>query len=312
MAHDHGDHAATPSGGRLGGAAGLNVGFAVVQVAVGLAIGSVAVLADAVHQVVDAVGLVLALVAARLVQAGATSRSTYGLGRADALGALLSGSLLLASVGWIGWEAVERLGDPQEVAGLPVVAIGLVATSVNAGSLWLVGHHGAHLSLKAARLHLLTDLAGSLVVVVTGVVLAGTSWQWADPVASLLLCVAVLWSTTELLRRAVSELLDRTPVHLPVEAVERVVGATEGVQAVHHVHVRGLGAGRSSVTAHVEVSGRLPLHEAQGIVDRASATLRSELGVQHVTLQVECHACDEPAHAAIGAEPAGPFGALDG
>lgn len=296
--HDHGDHGVDLAGrgGRLGVAAGLNVGFAVVQVTVGLAVGSVAVLADAVHQVVDALGLVLALVAARLASVTVTSRSTYGLGRADALGALLSGGLLLASVGWIAWEAAGRLAEPRDVEGLPVIVIGLVATAVNAGSLVLVGHHGEHLSLRAARLHLITDLAGSLVVVLAGVALAGTTWTWADPVASLVLCVAVLWSTVQLLRRAVSELLDRSPPDVPVRAVTAVLAAAPGIDAVHHVHVRGLGVGRASVTAHVVVAGSMTLHQAQDVVESAGASLREQLGVAHTTLQVECHACGEPSH----------------
>lgn len=300
-AHDHA-HALPPGtgGGRLGLAAAVNVGFAVVQVVVGLAIGSVAVLADALHQVVDAVGLVTALVASRLARRPADARATYGLGRADALGGLLSGALLLASVAWIAIEAVERLSSPIDVSGTGVIVVGVVALVVNGGSLLLVGDDEHQLSLRAARLHLLTDLGGSAVVVVTGVVLVNTDAAWVDPAASLLLVVAVLWSTVQLTRRAVSELLDRAPRDVRVDDVATVLLELPDVVAVHHVHARSLGVGRASVTAHLVVAHNLDVHAAQLLVADCSERLRARLGVDHTTLQVECHECADADHAVAG------------
>lgn len=296
MGQGHAHAARGVSGGRLAGAAIGNVGFAVVQVVVGLAIASVAVLADAAHQVVDAIGLVTAVGSVWLVRRPAGERSTFGLGRADALGALLSSLLLLASVAWIAVEAVERLREPAEVAGVPVIVIGLVAVAVNAGSMWLVGHDGDHLSLQAARLHLLTDLGGSVVVVLTGVVLANTSLLWVDPAASLLLCVAVLASTMTLLRRSVSVLLDRSPPEMELQAVVTTLSHDVDVTDVHHLHVRDLGAGRTSVTAHLIVDRNLDVHATQLLVERSSELLRDRFGVDHVTLQVECHTCTDTTH----------------
>lgn len=289
-------HAHVVSTARLGGAAAGNVAFAVVQVVVGLAIGSVAVLADASHQVVDAVGLLTALSATVLARRPSSERSTFGLGRADALGGLLSGMLLFASVVWIAVESVERLVTPQDVAGGPVVVIGLVALGVNAVSVRLVGDHGDHLSLRAARLHLLTDLAGSAIVVLAGLVLVGTSWTWVDPVASLALCVAVVWSTSRLVRRATSELLDRSPPDLTVSTVSATLVEHAEVTAAHHVHVRALGGGEVSVTAHVVVDGSRDVHATQELVGELSDLLRARHAVGHVTLQVECHDCDDTEH----------------
>lgn len=297
--HDHGhghahDHAGVdPS--RLTLAASLNVGFAVIQVAVGLALASIAVLADALHQVVDAVGLVMALVAVRMSRRPADDSMSFGWGKADALGGYTSGLLLLASVLWIVWEAIERLQDPIDVSGGGVVAIGIAGILVNGFSLRLLGH-GDHLSLEAARLHLLVDLAGSVIVVVAGAVLAGTDLTWADPVASLLINVLVLSGLVGLLRRATGELLDRSPATAGTDAVRRVLLAHDGVREVHHVHARSLGPNDMSVTAHVVLDGSLRLHDAQTQLDELQAELATRLGVHHATIQLECHECDDAAH----------------
>lgn len=203
--HDHGvghshDHSAV-SNGRLGVAAAVNVGFAVVQVIVGLALGSVVVLADALHQVVDAIGLLTALVALTLLRRPATSTMSYGWGKADALGGYTSGLLLLGSVVWVVYESIERLFNPVEVDGGGVILIGIAGIVVNGASVLILGE-GEHLSLKAARLHLLVDLAGSVIVVLAGVVLRGTSLTWIDPVASLLINALVLHGTWNVLRAA--------------------------------------------------------------------------------------------------------------
>lgn len=297
-AHDHGSHGhgdGDTSVTRLGVASGINVGFAVVQVVVGLALGSVAVLADAAHQVVDALGLVTALIALTLARRPSDDQMSYGWGKADALGGLLSAVLLLVSVGWIVLEAVERLREPAEVSGVGVIAIGLAGIAVNGGSVVLVGH-GHQLSVKAARLHLLTDLAGSVIVVVTGFVLAAGGWDGIDPLASLVLSALVLHATWRLARNAVDELLDRTPAAVTPDAIRGALADLGSVTDVHHVHSRPLGGGKVSVTAHVVVDGAQSLHEAQATIDEVSARLAERLGVAHTTLQLECHDCDAPEH----------------
>lgn len=293
--HDHvhvdEDHAV----GRLVAAASVNVGFAVIQVVVGLALGSVAVLADSAHQVVDAIGLITALGAVILAQRPASMLMSFGWGKADALGGLLSGLLLLGSIVWIVWEAIERLSDPADVSGTGVIVIGVAGVLVNGGSVLLVGH-GDLLSIKAARLHLLTDLAGSVIVVLTGFILASGGWSGVDPVASLLLSAMVLHATWNLIRRSSYELLDRAPPTVTPEAVRTVLSGIEGIEDVHHVHARSLGGGKVSVTAHVVVEGDPSLHDAQAFIDLVTATLVEHLGVAHTTLQLECHACDDVDH----------------
>ena len=290
------DHHSDHRGGRLGAAAVLNTAFGVVQVVVGLAIGSVVVLADAAHQAVDALGLITAWIALRIARRPATDLWSFGFGKADALGGFVSALLLLGSVAWIVTESVGRLFEPEPVSGGAVMAIGAVAIAVNGAGVLLVGHDSSAMSLRAARLHLLTDLAGSVVVVISGALLAAGGPAWIDPVASLALSAAVLWVTLQLVRSVVRVLLDREPEGLRREDVVATLLAQPGVDGVHHVHLRPLGGGETSVTAHVVVEGTGPVHDAQRLVGELTRSLQLEHGVGHATIQVECHECDDHAH----------------
>jgi len=283
-------------GGRLGVAALLNTGFGVVQVIVGLAIGSVVVLADAAHQAVDALGLITAWIALRIARRPATDLWSFGFGKADALGGFVSALLLLGSVAWIVAESVRRLFEPEPVSGGAVMAIGAVAIAVNGAGVLLVGHDSSAMSLRAARLHLLTDLAGSVVVVISGALLAVGGPAWIDPVASLVLSAAVLWVTLQLVRSVVRVLLDREPEGLSRDDVVATLLAEPRVEGVHHVHLRPLGGGATSVTAHVVVEGSGPVHDAQRLVGQLTHSLQVEHGVGHATIQVECHECEDHAH----------------
>ena len=287
--HEHGR-----DGARLAVAAGANTLFAVVQIVVGLAIGSVVVLADAAHQAVDALGLITALVAVRVARRPASRAWSYGFGKADALGGFASALLLLGSVAWITVESVRRLFEPAPVDGGGVVAIGLVAIVVNGLGVVLVGHgHGDEaMSMRAARLHLLTDLAGSVVVVVAGGLLVATDLAWIDPVASLLVSTAVVWSTVRLIRSATAILLDRSPSDVSTEQLATLMTEHPDVDLIHHVHVRSLGGGRHTASAHVVVHGATTVHRSQEIIDELARSVDEVLGVEHVTLQVECpHHC---------------------
>ena len=158
MSENHAGHAHghAHDGARLGLAAGANTLFAVVQIVVGLAIGSVVVLADAAHQAVDALGLITAFIAVRIARRPASHDWSYGFGKADALGGFVSALLLLASVGWIVIESVRRLFEPESVEGGGVIVIGLIAIAVNGAGVLLVGHgHGDEaISMRAARLQI--------------------------------------------------------------------------------------------------------------------------------------------------------------
>jgi cobalt-zinc-cadmium efflux system protein len=287
------EHEADRTTMRLAAATVLNVGFGVVQVVAGIIIGSVVVLADAAHQAVDALGLLTALAALSVARRPANRSWTFGFGKADALGGFVSALLLIGSVIWIVFESVRRLFDPEPVSGAGVITIGLIAIAVNGLGVVLVGHgHGEEaVSLRAARLHLITDLLGSVIVVIAGVLLVAGAPAWVDPVASLILSAAVLWSTWKIARASVGVLLDRVPERLTSDAVVSMLAEQPGVDQVHHVHLRPLGGGTVSVTAHVVVDGEMSVHDAQQTLDDLSGVLLIEHDISHATLQLECHEC---------------------
>ncbi len=271
------------------------MGFAAVQIVVGFALGSVVVLADSLHQVVDAVGLLTALAALRLLQRPPTSSMTYGWGKSDALGGYTSGLLLMGSIIWVVYESVQRLFNPVEVNGGGVILIGLAGMVVNGVSVLALGH-GEHLSLKAARLHLLVDLAGSGIVVLAGLLLSGTGYLWVDPAASLVVNALVLRGTWSLLRNAGSELLDRSPTIDSRAAISDLISGSAGISDVHHVHTRSIAPGVVSVTAHVVMDGSVNLHDAQEQMHVLQDQLAEHLGISHSTIQLECHNCEDVAH----------------
>ena len=176
-----------------------------------------------------------------------------------------------------------------------MIAIGLAGIAVNGGSVLLLGN-GGHLAVKAARLHLLIDLAGSVIVVMAGAVLIGSSAQWVDPVASLVVNALVLRGTWQLLRASTGELLDRAPYGLEPSAIGAVLLRETAVSDVHHVHSRSIAPGSTSVTAHVVLDGSLTLHDAQHHLDRLQGLLADQLGISHATIQLECHDCHDRDH----------------
>jgi cobalt-zinc-cadmium efflux system protein len=305
VAHEHhtGEHEAGPGPRRLALAAALNGAFGIGQIVGGIVVGSVAVLADAAHQGADAVGLLVALGAALLAQRPPSARRTFGWARADALGAQISGVLLLAGVVWLVWESVARLRDPVEVDALGVAIFGVLGIAVNGGSLVLL-RRGAHthrrtegaLAVRAARLHLLTDLGGSVAVLVAGVGVAVTGWERLDPAISLVLAAAAGVAALDLVRRASNVLLDRSPAHLDPTDVAEALGAAPGVVGVHHVHLWSLGGEAVALSAHVQMAGDLALHDVQEHTRVLEALVATRFGIGHTTLQVECHDCEQPAH----------------
>ena len=298
-AHSPSQTAPTSAGrvARLAVAAGLNGGFGAVQVAVGIIAGSVAVLADAAHQAVDMIGLLLALAAAVLARRPATTQMTYGWTKFDALGSYTSCLVLLASVVWIVIESIERLRAPVEFSTGPVIAVGAIGIGINALGVILLG--GGHdLSSRAARLHLITDLAGSVLVLVAGAAVAAGLPFWLDPVVSLVITVLVIGSAGRLMILAGRHLLDSAPREVSAQHLAEVLTSHPDVSEAHHIHVRTLDTHSLSGSAHVVIDGGRSVHETQLIADQLTRTVADRLGIDHATLQFECHPCADLEHVA--------------
>ncbi len=276
-------------------ALGLNGGFLAAEVVGGLAFGSLALLADAAHMGSDVVGLVVALVAERLSRRPATKRHSFGWRRAEVLGALANALSLLAVVGWVVFEAIRRLPNPQAVEGGPVLLIATLGLAVNAGSaVVLLRVAGRNLNMRGAFLHMAADAAGSVGVIAAALVVIATGAAWADPAVSLLIAGLILWSTWKLLRGVVLVLLEATPPDVDPDEVAGTLAADESVDGVHHLHLWSVASDETALSAHLVLAGAPSLHEAQAVGDRLKHLLEDTYDITHSTLELECHPCPQP------------------
>jgi len=269
-----------------------NAGFMVVEVLGGIAFSSLALLADAAHMLSDVAALGIALVAQHLIERRATARHSYGLQRAEVLGAQANGIALLVVAAWIIYEAVGRIGDPADVAGTGLLVVATIGLAVNVVSAVLLARsQGQSLNMHGAFLHMLTDAAGSVAAMVAGIAVIGWGADWVDPVASILIALLVLWSAWGLLRDTAHVLLEGTPRGMDPASVEATLAADDEVEAVHHLHLWNLASDVPALSAHVVLRGEVTLHDAQASGDRLKAVLQDRFGISHATLELECHPC---------------------
>ncbi len=280
MTHVHG----RSSSRALGLALALVLGFAGVEVVVGILAGSLALLADAGHMASDALALGLALFASWLARRPATPERTFGWQRAEILAALANAVALVLLGIWIVVEAIARLGDAPEVAGGWVLGAGLVGLGVNVAAARVLHGAGGGLNVRAAFLHVLGDLAASVGVVVAAVVLLTTGWEQADAVAGLLIGLLVIGSTAGVLRESVGILLEGAPAGLDTGQLDRSMRSVTGVVGVHDLHVWTITSGFPALSAHVLVEPKADCH---GIRRALEAELREHFALTHTTLQVD-------------------------
>jgi len=288
MAHDH-DHARVDSRRALAIALALTAGFTVVEVVGGIAAGSLAVLADAVHMLSDNVAIALSLVAVWLAAKPSTPERTYGYKRAEVLAALANGALLVALAIWIFVESIMRFRDPGDPLGGWMLAIALLGLCVNlaSGAVLARARRGS-LNVEAALRHVAADVLGSIGVAVAAVVILTTGWDQADPVVSLVIGVLVLASAWSILRDSTEILLESTPRGLDVDALGRRLAGAPGVVEVHDLHVWTITSGFTALSAHVLVR---PGEDCHGRRRELERMVHDEFGIEHTTLQVD-HAAD--------------------
>lgn len=277
-----------------------NAAALVAEAVGGVVFSSLALLADAAHLLSDVGGLAIALVAHALVVRPPSERHSFGLQRAEVLGAQANGVLLVASAGWITFEAVRRLGDPGARAGidggglLVLAVLGLAVNVVSAVALARVA--SGNLNLRGAFVHMVADAAGSVAAIVAGLAVVLLDATWVDPAVSLVIAALVLWAAVGLLREAAHVLLEGTPDGVDVDDVRRSIEAVPGITGVHHLHVWSLASEVPALSAHVVVEGDVALHDAQARGDELRGMLRERFGVAHATLELECHECDDLSH----------------
>ena len=262
----------------------LTLGFACVEAIGGWLTGSLALLGDAGHMFSDSAALGLAWLASWIALKPPSRRHSYGLARAEVIVALINGLLMLAVVGGIVLEAVQRLTHPQPVAGGEVLLIAFVGLLINVAVAWHLHHGHDDINSRAALLHVMGDLLGSLAAMAAGAVIYFTGWTRIDPLLSLLISALILVSTFNLLREALHVLMEGVPFHLDLHQVEHAMSDMPGVVSVHHVHIWTLSSGRVALSAHVVVHD---LHGWMQVLPALRAMLDERYGINHVTLQPE-------------------------
>lgn len=284
-AHGHAGHSqATATFGRAFAiGAAVNADFVALQVFYGLAANSVALLADAVHNLGDVLGLLIAWGAAALTRRAPTPRRTYGWGRSSILAAMGNAVILLLSCGAIAVEAAGRFSSPAPVGAWEVMAVAAAGIVVNGGTalMFLRGRHG-DLNVRGAFLHMAGDAAVSLGVVVSSALILWTGWVWLDPLTSLGIVALITWSTWGLLRKSVDLAMDAVPAGVDQAAVQAALEGLPGVVEVHDLHIWGLSTTRTALTAHLVLARPDP-----ALVQAACAMLHDRFGLDHATLQVE-------------------------
>jgi cobalt-zinc-cadmium efflux system protein len=321
-AHEHGQHHEPEAGGassssrvaftagearqarRLGTVLAMVGAFFVLEVGGAIAADSVVLQADALHLLMDVLALGVSLFAMRLAVRRPTPRFTYGLRRAEPVAAIFSALLVLVTTVGIVVEAIEALHRQTSPRAGVMLVVALMALVVNGLSVWLlqdaIGHshththdsntpaagvaraHGHALNLRGAWLHLLGDTLGALAALCAALIIRFGGSAMADPIASFVVAAILLFGSLRLLRDATLVLLEAAPPHLPVAAIRQIVADFPGVAAVQHLHVWSLGAGHDAVTVHVCSESRDP-----ELGPRLSNRIRTGLGVEYVTVQVE-------------------------
>jgi cobalt-zinc-cadmium efflux system protein len=294
-AHDHGhaSHAGT-RGRKLLLAFVLTTLTMLTEVAGGLWSGSLALLTDGGHMMVDALALLMAFVGARLALRPADARRSYGYGRMEVLVGFVNALSQFVLVAWVAWEAVQRLLHPGGILSGVMLVVAIVGLLVNLLVLRsLHGHAHDDVNLAGASLHVLGDLLGSVAAVLAALAIRAFGWLWADPLLSLLVAVLILGSAWRLLRRSAHILLEGVPDGMDSAEVETALrGADASIRGIHHLHVWQLASGSRMATLHAELHDPVDAAQALRAINRL---LGERFGIQHVTVQIDPEAClDRP------------------
>lgn len=297
MAHSH-SHSAPhlPEDGnarRLLLAFCITAGFMLLEVVGGILSGSLALLADAGHMLTDAAALLFALLAVQFARRPPTVRHTFGWLRLTTLAAFVNAIALVVITILIVWEAIERFYTPRPVAGGMMMIIAVAGLLANILAFWIL-HRGSeekNLNVRAAALHVMGDLLGSVGAIVAAVIIIWTGWMPADPILSILVSLLVMRSAWRLLKDSVNELLEGAPVSLDIAALQRHLSRTiPEVRNIHHVHVWMVGE-KPVMTLHAQV---IPPHDHDGLLERIQHFLMHHYQIEHATIQLEYQPCHGP------------------
>jgi len=265
----------------------LTSSYFVIEVIGAALTNSLALLADAAHMLTDVGGLALALFAVWISQRPPTSSKTYGYYRVEILAALTNAVVLFAIGAFVLYEAYRRFQDPPRVASLPMLAIASVGLAVNLSGIALLRRGSKDsLNLQGAFLEVLSDALGSVAVIASGLIMLLTGWYYADPIFGAFIGIFIVPRTWKLLARTLNVLMESTPPHIDVQAVEKAIREDRAVADVHDLHIWAITSGIEILTAHVILKDAT-MPQAPGILERLYERLWRQFGIDHATIQVD-------------------------
>ena len=284
-AHHHHDHTPDHFGWTFGLATALNIALVIGQVWYGLAANSLALLADAGHNLGDVMGLLLAWGAIIIANWRPSNRFTYRLHAASILSAVANGVILLVATGAIVWEAIRRFSEPEPIASTTVIVVAALAVVVNGLSAWLLSRGGkSDLNVRGAFLHMAADAGVSVAVIVAALGIMLTGWQWLDPVASLLIAAVILWGTWGLLRESIRLTLNAAPRDVdPIDVRQYLAGLPE-VAGVHDLHIWAMSTKETALSCHLVTPAG---HPGDEFLQHVAHELHHRFEIGHATVQIE-------------------------
>lgn len=262
----------------------LTFTFAGIEVFAGFWSNSLALISDAGHMVTDAAALGLALLAQIIAKRPPSAKHSFGFGRAESLAAFINGLAMLLLVVWIAYEALTRFKDPHEVQGQTVTIVAIIGLIINLVVAWVLSRDKKSVNTKAALVHVMGDLLGSVAALIAGVVIQLTGWMQVDPILSLFVCFLVLRSTADVLRESYHFLMEGVPHHIDYILVGQDLAKVPGVLSVHDLHVWEMTPGHPALIGHVEVRD---LQDWPVTLEKINKMLRDKHDIDHVTLQPE-------------------------
>jgi cobalt-zinc-cadmium efflux system protein len=284
--HDHAHaHGRSADRKRLAIVLGLVLAYVLAEFIGGILTNSLALIADAGHMLSDAAALGLSLFALWIAERPPNPRRTYGYYRAEILAALVNGATLIAMAILIFIEAWRRFAEPPDVKGGAMMAVAGGGLAVNVLGLWLLNESKtSSLNIRAAWLHVLGDALGSVGAIAAGVLIWAFRWNWADPVASVLIGALVLYSSWALVKESVAVLMESTPRNLDVDRIRDAMVSLDGVDEVHDLHVWSITSGLDSLSAHVVVADH---REQAAVLKSVRQMLQDQFDIDHITIQIE-------------------------
>ncbi len=282
--HAHPHHAKQTSHHILAFCVVITLAFAIIEFFGGWLSGSLTLLSDAGHMVSDTLGLMLAAFAAWIAKKPPSTQHSYGLGRAEVIAAWLSSIFMLAVSIAIVIEAIQRFREPTPVAGHIVIIIAVLGLIVNIFIAWLLSRGEKTLNTRAALIHVMGDLLGSVAAIISGTVIYYTNWTPIDPILSIFICVLILISSMRILRESLMILMEGVPHHIELKAVGNAMAKIDNVNSVHDLHIWTLSSGSIALSAHIRIDD---LTRWSSILNALQTILMEQYSITHITLQPE-------------------------